>query len=99
MGIESPGGGRIRLESVAGFAWNRWPDSPGIGGRIPVKSVAGFAWTMQRTMRTQSRSVEFAPAKGGASAHLGTSAKQLDWIGFGEQILPNGSSQGQPRCA
>ena len=27
---------------VAGFPWNQWQLSPGIGGGFPVESVAGF---------------------------------------------------------
>ena len=30
-------GGRIRLESLAGMKWNRWPDSRGITGRFGVE--------------------------------------------------------------
>ena len=35
--------GSVRLESVAGFAWNRWQLCRGISGRLAVESVAAFA--------------------------------------------------------
>jgi hypothetical protein len=39
--------GRIPLESLAGIAWNPWPESNGITGRDHVESVAGIVWNLQ----------------------------------------------------
>ena len=39
--------GRIPLESLAGIAWNPWPESNGITGRDHVESVAGLVWNLQ----------------------------------------------------
>ena len=30
-------GGRMRVESVAGWPWNGWPDARGISGRMTVE--------------------------------------------------------------
>ena len=38
--------GRIPLESLAGIAWNPWPESNGITGRDHVESVAGIVWNL-----------------------------------------------------
>ena len=40
--------GRIPLESLAGIAWNPWPESNGITGRDHVECVAGIVWNLHR---------------------------------------------------
>jgi hypothetical protein len=45
------GGGRLRVESVAGFAWNQWQVSRGINGNFRVERVAGFAWNQWQVWR------------------------------------------------
>jgi hypothetical protein len=54
--LPSPeGGGRIAMESVAGFAWNQWQLCRGMAGSFRVESVAGFAWNrwqLSRGIRT-----------------------------------------------
>src|SRR4029453_9488125 len=45
------GGGRLRVESVAGFPWNRWQVSRGISGNFRVEQVAGFAWNQWQVWR------------------------------------------------
>src|SRR4029453_3530220 len=45
------GGGRLRVESVAGFPWNRWQVSRGISGNFRVEQVAGFAWKQWQVWR------------------------------------------------
>jgi len=44
--------GRIPLESLAGIAWNPWPESNGITGRDHVESVAGIVWNLQKGRNT-----------------------------------------------
>lgn len=39
--------GRIPLESLAGIAWNPWPESNGITGRDHVECLAGIVWNLQ----------------------------------------------------
>ena len=39
--------GRIPLESLAGIAWNPWPESNGITGRDHVECMAGIVWNLQ----------------------------------------------------
>ena len=36
--------GSLAVESVAGFVWNQWQLSPGMGGRLTLESVAGITW-------------------------------------------------------
>jgi len=38
--------GRIPLESLAGIAWNPWPESNGITGRNHVECMAGIVWNL-----------------------------------------------------
>ena len=45
-----PGG--IPLESLAGIAWNPWPESNGITGRDHVESVAGIVWNLHKEPET-----------------------------------------------
>ena len=42
--------GRIPLESLAGIAWNPWPESNGITGRDHVESVAGIVWNLHKAL-------------------------------------------------
>ena len=42
--------GRIPLESLAGIAWNPWPESNGITGRDHVESVAGIVWNLHKVV-------------------------------------------------
>ena len=39
-------GGRLALESVAGFHRNGWPLSNGISGRLGMEYMAGLGWNM-----------------------------------------------------
>lgn len=36
---------------VAGFTWNRWPVSAGMGGRFAVESVAGLVRKTQKSVQ------------------------------------------------
>ena len=51
-GLQYPlGGGSFAVESVAGFAWNRWQLCRGISGSFRMESVAGFAWNRWQASR------------------------------------------------
>jgi hypothetical protein len=36
------------VQEVAGFTWNGWQLSSGMGGRLAVESVAGLGWNTQQ---------------------------------------------------
>jgi hypothetical protein len=42
-------GGRLPVESVAGFPWNQWQLCRGIGGSFAVESVAALPWNTHTT--------------------------------------------------
>jgi len=45
----------MAVESVAGCAWNGWPDHRGIGGQMLMEWVAGWPWNPQPERKRQNR--------------------------------------------
>jgi hypothetical protein len=44
MGSPSVAMGDLSQPVVAGFRWNQWPRSPGLGGKLAMESAEAFVW-------------------------------------------------------